>query len=62
MTKAKGGRGVRAPNKYKIVAVSMPPELSVKLDQFAAAYGVSRSEMLRHALQVFIEREPLLSE
>jgi predicted transcriptional regulator len=40
----------------------MPPELSVKLDQFAAAYGVSRSEMLRHALQVFIEREPLPSE
>lgn len=62
MTKAKGGRGIRAPNKYKLVAVTMPPELAVKLDQFAAAYGVSRSEMMRHALLVFMDREPLPSE
>lgn len=44
MAKSVGGRGKRAENKYERFTVTAPPELLVRLDEYAAARDISRSE------------------
>lgn len=46
MTKARGGRGLLAENKYKTFSATLSPDLLAQLDVYSAARGVSRSEML----------------
>lgn len=50
-TKNKGGRGVRAENKYERLTVTLPPELKNKLDALATVSGLNRSEMLAKVIQ-----------
>lgn len=44
--KHKGGRGKLATNKYERFTATMPPDLLVRLDEYAGARSLSRSEAL----------------
>ena len=44
--KHKGGRGKTATNKYERFTVTMPPDLLARLDEYASARSLPRSEAL----------------
>lgn len=46
-----GGRGHRAEKKYERFTVTLPPDLKTQLDAWAAAAGLSRSEMLAQVIE-----------
>lgn len=46
LVKSRGGRGHKSENKYERLTVTMPPDLLARLDEFALARDLSRSEAL----------------
>jgi metal-responsive CopG/Arc/MetJ family transcriptional regulator len=52
VTKAKGGRGMKAENKYERFTASVPPHVLRVLDAYAARMNLNRSE----ALTAMVER------
>lgn len=52
MNKAKGGRGMKAENKYERFTASVPPHVLRALDAYAARKNLNRSE----ALSAIVER------
>lgn len=44
--KHKGGRGKTAENKYERFTATLPPDLLARLDEYAAARSLPRSEAL----------------
>ncbi len=59
MTKSKGGRGLRSENKYERFTATLSPDLLELLDGYAAARGLSRSEMLAKIIARYSKMWPL---